>query len=165
MLASIDRTEHGYFARFERRLKHSVEEVWSYLTDNEKLKQWFPELRVEELREGGTILFDMGDGTFEKMNITRLQIHSLLEYTWADDLVRFELSPEPDGCFLVFQEELTKITDHTAKDLAGWHVCLDVIEALLDGRTMESRFEVWKTWHEKYVQALSDIKNSATDAS
>jgi uncharacterized protein YndB with AHSA1/START domain len=157
MLAVIERSENGYIAKFERYMKHPVEDVWAYITDNDKLPNWFPELRVDELRVGGVLKFDMGNGTFEKMKITKLKMESVLEYTWADDMVRFELSPETEGCNLVLNEKLNKITEHTPRDLAGWHVCLDVIHALLDGPTIESRKDEWKKWYKKYKEAIEEI--------
>jgi uncharacterized protein YndB with AHSA1/START domain len=158
LLAQIEKVENGYTVRYERHLKHSVEEVWSYLTDNDKLPQWFSELRVDELREGGVIKFDMGDGSFEEMKILDLKMNSVLEYTWGQDIVRFELSQEQDGCSLVLLEKIHTITDHTPRDLAGWHVCLDVIAALLDGKIIDRKDE-WKKWYEKYVQAVNLVKN------
>lgn len=157
MLAVIQQIENGYIARFERHLKHSVEKVWSTLTENEKLTKWFSELRVDDLREGGIIKFDMQDGTFEELEIIELKICSVLEYTWGEDLVRFELYPEPEGCRLVLIEKINKITNHTPKDIAGWDVCLDVIEALLDSRTIESRMDIWKIKYEKYVQVMENL--------
>lgn len=157
MLAVIQQTEYGYTARYERRLKHSAQKVWAYLTENEKLAKWFSELSVEDLREGGIIKFDMQDGTFEEMSILELKMHSVLEYTWGEDQVRFELYPEADGCRLVMIEKINKLTDHTPRDLAGWHVCLDVIEALLEGRTVENRHDYWKTWYEKYAAAIGNL--------
>jgi uncharacterized protein YndB with AHSA1/START domain len=157
MLAVIQKIENGSIARFERHLKHSVEKVWSYLTENEKLAKWFSELRVDDLREGGSIKFDMQDGTFEEIKIIELKMYSVLEYTWGEDRVRFELYPEPEGCLLVLKETITAITNHTPRDLAGWHVCLDVIDALLDDRTIESRDEAWKAWHEKYIRAIGNV--------
>ncbi|MBD8497967.1 SRPBCC family protein [Paenibacillus arenosi] len=156
MLAVLQHVEGGHIARFERHLQYSVEEVWSMLTENDKLAQWFPELRVDELRAGGFIKFDMGDGTFEEFAILELKTNSVLEYTWGEDRVRFELYPTPDGCELFLIETIHKMTDHTPKDLAGWHVCLDVILALLDGRTIESRTNEWKIWHEKYIKLISE---------
>lgn len=158
MSAEIKKVKNGYIARFERPLKHSAKEIWSFLTDNEKLKQWFPELHIDDLREGGIIKFDMQDGTYEEMDITELKMYSVLEYTWGEDLVRFELYPETEGCRLVFIERLKKMTDHTPKDIAGWDVCLDVIEALLDGRTVESRKDIWKVKYEKYVQEIEQLE-------
>ncbi|UUZ81910.1 SRPBCC family protein [Paenibacillus sp. P26] len=156
MLAVVQKVEGGYVARFDRHLKHSVEKVWSWLTENDKLGKWFAESRVEDLREGGVIKFDMQDGTFEEMQIIELKMHSVLEYTWGKDRVRFELYPEEGGCHLVLIEKIREITDHTPKDLAGWHVCLDVISALLDGRTLDRKDE-WRAQYEKYVQRIGEV--------
>jgi uncharacterized protein YndB with AHSA1/START domain len=109
-------------------------------------------LRIEDLREGGLIKFDMGDGTFEEMRITHLEPYSVLEYTWGEDEVRFELHPVQEGCRLVLTEIIHSMTSHTPRDLAGWHVCLDVIGALLDDRTLESRKDEWRSWYEKYQE-------------
>jgi uncharacterized protein YndB with AHSA1/START domain len=155
VLAVIQKTENGYIARFERHLKHSVEKVWSSLTENDKLAKWFPELRVVELREGGTMQFAMPNGTVDELQITELIEYSVLEYTWWGDGVRFELYPEAEGCRLVLIRKLNTVTDHTPKDLTGWHVCLDVINALLNGTTIE-RKEEWKKWYEKYIQAVAE---------
>ncbi len=156
MLAQIEQVENGYCATFELLLNHPVEEVWSYLTDNEKLPRWFSELRVDELREGGVIKFDMGNGAFEEMEILELKNQAVLEYTWGDDIIRFELSNQPNGCLFVLKETITKLTNHTPRDLAGWHVCLDVIQALLDGKTID-RKEEWKIWYEKYVKEIEKV--------
>jgi len=150
MIADLKQTPNGTIARFERHWEHSVQDVWSFLTENEKLAKWFSELQVEELREGGVIRFNMPDGTFLALQILELVPYAVLEYTWAEDQVRFELYPEPNGCRLLLIETIHHITSHTPKDLAGWHVCLNVIEALLDGHTLESREDEWKAWYEKY---------------
>ncbi|MCM3570690.1 SRPBCC family protein [Neobacillus mesonae] len=159
MLAVIEKAEGGYTARFERHLKHSVEEVWSWLTENEKLAQWFNELRVGDLQKGGYMKFNMPDGTFEELSIYELEANAVLEFSWWADTVCFELSQESAGCQLIMFEKLAEITDHTPKDLAGWHVCLDVIEALMDGRTIE-RMEEWKKWYEKYKEAAGRLTQS-----
>ncbi|MFC0271738.1 SRPBCC family protein [Metabacillus herbersteinensis] len=155
MLASIEKVENGYIARFERHLKHSVETVWSWLTENEKLAQWFSELRVDELSKGGFYKFDMQDGSFEELEIIEFKMYDILEFMWSgEDSVRFELYQESGGCKLVLKEKIEVITDHTPKDLAGWHVCLDVINALMDGKTIDFREDDWKEWNEKYILAV-----------
>jgi uncharacterized protein YndB with AHSA1/START domain len=162
MLAVIQQTENGVTARFERRFKHPVAKVWSMLTENDRLAQWFPELRVDDLREGGVIKFDMQDGTFETMNILELKPHSVLAYTWGADRVRFELYPEADGCRLVLIEAIGTVTEHTPKDLAGWHVCLDVIGALLDNdtKTSEWRHDEWKELYPQYIRLVGDFQTA-----
>lgn len=157
MLAVVSQNVDGYTVRFERRFAgRSVQQVWAYLTDNDLLPTWFTELRVGELREGGSMKFHMPDGgAVLDMPILDMKLESVLEYTWGEDVVRFELYPEPSGCRLVLLEKLGKLTAHTPKDLAGWHVCLDVIVALLEGRTIENRKEEWERWYAKYREALA----------
>ncbi|MEH7236802.1 SRPBCC family protein [Bacillus sp. JJ1562] len=157
MLATLTKNEPNYIATFERHYPHSVDEVWAMLTDNEKLPTWFAELKVDDLRKGGLILFDMGDGTFEEMTITDLSDRSVLEFTWADDSVRFELTSEQEGCKLLLIETITKLTDQTPRDLAGWHVCLDVIGVLLDGKQVENRKLQWEPLYEQYVEAINNL--------
>ncbi|MNW15819.1 hypothetical protein D3C71_2144520 [compost metagenome] len=57
----------------------------------------------------------------------------------------------------MFSEYLHQITEHTPRDLAGWHVCLDVIEALLAGRTIASRKDMWNGWYVKYKQLTDTV--------
>lgn len=156
MIARIEKVDNNYLAIYERHLKHPVENVWAYLTDNEKLPKWFSELRVDELREGGVIKFDMGDGTLDELTILDLKLNSILEFSWWVDTVRFELSPESGGSSLRLIEKIHTITEYTPRDLAGWHVCLDVIEALLDGRSIE-RKEEWEIWYKKYVKEIEKV--------
>ncbi|GIO34655.1 MULTISPECIES: SRPBCC family protein [Paenibacillus] len=159
-LAVVEQDGEETRVRFVRHLKHPVEKVWTALTDNDKLKQWFSELRVEDLREGGTISFDMQNGTYEYFEILELKPLSVLEYTWAENRVRFELYPEPEGCRLVLIETVVEITDHTPKDIAGWDVCLDVIEALLDGRTVSQRKAVWEEKYPRYVEKFAELNRN-----
>jgi uncharacterized protein YndB with AHSA1/START domain len=157
MIAKLTKVESGYTATFERQLHHPVEKVWSLLTENSQLKKWFSELQVDELREGGLIKFDMGDGNFEEMKILELKTNSVLEYTWGEDIVRFELFQKEAGCLLVLVEKINELTNHTPKDLAGWHVCLDVIEHLLNESEVGSREEAWKKLYEEYIKAVAQV--------
>lgn len=154
MIATIQNEKGIYLARFERQFNHSVETVWEMLTDNEKLKQWFDELEIVDLRQDGLIQFDMQDGTYEDMKILDYEPLKTLVFEWGQDIARFELSSLPNGCKLVFVETISTITEHTPKDLAGWHVCLDVIQALLDGDSIK-REDDWKIWFKKYKELLN----------
>ncbi|WP_102345653.1 SRPBCC family protein [Bacillus sp. Marseille-P3661] len=151
MLAQINKVENKYIATFIRHWDYSVGEVWSWLTENDKLEKWFSELEIDDLSEGGIIKFDMQDGTFEEMKITNLKVFSVLEFTWGEDLVRFELEEKNNGCRLLLIEEINKVSMHTPKDLAGWHVCLDVIHALLNSESI-CRQPEWEKWYEQYAK-------------
>ncbi|WP_342599540.1 SRPBCC family protein [Psychrobacillus sp. FSL H8-0483] len=160
MIATIQKESEIYTARYERHFHHSVEEVWSMLTDNEKLQQWFTELQVVDLRNGGLIKFDMQDGNFIDMKILDYEAFKILAFEWGEDIARFELSSVNDGCQLTFIETISSFSEQKVKDLAGWHVCLDVIEAILDGRTIASRKDQWKAWYVKYEELLEGLRKA-----
>ncbi|CAM3583695.1 SRPBCC family protein [Paenibacillus lupini] len=167
MLATIRREGSGYTVVFERKLRHPKEEVWSYFTDNEKLPKWFSELRVEDLREGGHLSFNMGDGSYETMRITAYEPLSVLAFTWGEDMaVRFELHENDGICTLQLIESILNPSEHTPKDLAGWHVCLDVIQSLLDnGQPLAARREHWERWYPKYQDALQQLQSLIVECS
>ncbi|MFC5448569.1 SRPBCC family protein [Paenibacillus aestuarii] len=156
MLASIQRTDAGYIVRFDRHLQHAVEKVWAAITDNDKLAKWMPNLQINDLRSGGLIKFDMkdGSGTFIDMEILECIPYSVLEFVWGTDRVRFELYPEPEGCLLVLKEYIGALSDHTSKDLSGWHVCLDMMSALLQGQPMAFPKSDWEKWHARYKEEV-----------
>lgn len=156
MLAEIEKRGILIKARMVRLWKYPVEEVWSWLTENDKLQQWFSSLQIEELKQGGRIRFDMQDGTFEEMEILAYEENAILEFTWGQDQVRFELTPHGEGTQLVFTEVLNEVNDHTPKDLAGWHVCLDVMEALLEGQPVDFREDDWRQRYEEYKALLEE---------
>ncbi|HET7628222.1 MAG TPA: metalloregulator ArsR/SmtB family transcription factor [Bacillales bacterium] len=159
MLAVIMKREGGWTARFDRPMKHSLEKVWAVLTENDKLKQWMPNLEIIKLGSGGTIKFHMNDGTGSSFDIaiTDYEAHSHLQYEWGDGSVRFELNEQPDGCLLVLKEFIPEVTDHTPKDLAGWHVCLDLFGRLLAGESTDFPMHEWEQWHAEYVERLKDV--------
>lgn len=158
MRAEITQLEKGYKAVFERQLAHGSDKVWSMLADNSRLKQWFDELRIAEPGKGGNLVFDMGDGSIEELTITDYEEGRVLAFEWWEDHVRFELAEESaDGTTMLrLVETIDRINPQTAKDLAGWHVCLDVIEAILNGEDI-NRDEEWKRWHAEYKRLLDSM--------
>lgn len=160
MTAKLKSVPEGTTATFERHYKHSAGEVWAYLTDNDLLPEWFSELRVKELRTGGSMVFDMQDGNLIEMEIYECKPASVLEYSWGEDKIRFELAAEPEGCRLLLIETIGTLTDHTPKDLAGWHVCLDVIAALLDGEVLKDRKGAWEQQYEVYIALVEEYRQS-----
>jgi uncharacterized protein YndB with AHSA1/START domain len=115
--------------RFERRLPHSPERVWRALTEVGELRRWFVEILDYDrsrltFERDATLTFaaeGFPDGHGE---VTAYQPLALLEYTWADEVLRFELTPDGDGCVLVF----TNIVDGPETAVAvesGWQTGLE----------------------------------------
>lgn len=161
MLAVVEKFEDGYIATYNRPLHHSVDKVWSALTENAKLEKWMSNLQVIDLQKGGTIKFNMNDGTGKYLDISILDYKELsyLQYEWGEGWVRFELYPKDDGCLLILKEYIPTLSDHTSKDLAGWHVCLDMFSTLLDGQYMDFPMDEWEKWHEKYINVIRQIES------
>ncbi len=157
MIADIKKDNEGILVKWERKTNQPVEAVWAMLSDNNKLEKWFDELRAGDLRKGGFMKFYIPDVMDEKLEIMDFKPNSVLEFDWFGDVIRFELHPENEGSTLILLEKVKTITEQTKKDLAGWHVCLDVIIALLDGKTFQ-RDDAWKHWHEKYTEKLAEFE-------
>ena len=64
--------------------------------------------------------------------VTTAQPPTLLEYTWGEDHLRWELAPTPTGTRLTLRHTLAD-QDFVPKVAAGWHLCLVVAGRLLDG--------------------------------
>ena len=94
--------------RLERRLPDPPDVVWRALTEREQLRAWFPP-EVLDLTLTGEVL--------------EVDEPSVLEFTWGDDTLRFELWPEGNGTRLVLVDELPP--DAAARNAAGWEQCLD----------------------------------------
>ncbi|MEB2300155.1 SRPBCC family protein [Lysinibacillus xylanilyticus] len=155
MLATIQKQQNSSIVKFNRPLSHSVDAVWAVLTENEKLQKWMNNLEIIDLRKNGKIHFNMNDGTdtYMEVTITDYVEKEVLEFDWGKDTVRFELSPTSSGSMLVLLESIGELTEHTPKDLAGWHICLDLLSDLLNGTVHEEfPMEEWKKWFVEYKQ-------------
>ncbi|MFB7156488.1 SRPBCC family protein [Lysinibacillus sp. NPDC056232] len=161
MLATIQKQQNNYVVKFNRPLSHSVEAVWAVLTENGKLQKWMNNLEIIDLRKNGKIHFNMNDGTnaHKEIAITDYAEKEVLEFDWGKDTVRFELSPTGNGSILVLLETIGELTDHTSKDLAGWHICLNLLSDLLNGIVHEEfPMEEWQKWFAEYKQLVDDVE-------
>jgi uncharacterized protein YndB with AHSA1/START domain len=141
---------------FARRLPHPPEKVWRALTEAEHLKEWFPNDIEGERKEGAALQHVFRNGEAPKMGGEMLVFEppAVLEFTWGDDTLRFELRAEDDGrtTVLDFVDVLDDV-GKAARDGAGWHVCLDGLEEhLRDEPTHWNEMEIWKPVHEAYVK-------------
>jgi uncharacterized protein YndB with AHSA1/START domain len=144
--------------RFERRLKHPVERVWSALTDPDQLSAWWGDADLE-LVEGGRFVMrwrntdDEGNRAVMTATITRLEPPTLLET--SGDLhgdLRWELRPDGEGTLLTFTSTLELPEEFRTQVLAGWHWHLDALAAALEGERADlEALPGWPEVHERYV--------------
>jgi uncharacterized protein YndB with AHSA1/START domain len=126
---TLERLKDGnYRVRYERHYPHPPDKVWRALIDPTELKHWFPSAIEGERKPGAKLRF-VFEGEAGPVTEGVMRVYDpprVLEFTWLDDLLRFELSPERDGCKLVFFTTFTERVK-APRDSAGWHKCLDAL--------------------------------------
>lgn len=79
--SELRKTRDGtWVALFTNSHGYSKERVWEVLTNEEFVSKWHPELRMHELRDGGNIIFDFGNGEFHRLPIREFEEYNLLEF-------------------------------------------------------------------------------------
>jgi uncharacterized protein YndB with AHSA1/START domain len=139
----------------ERQLDSSPAEVWSDLTDRDRLRTWFPcdvIVKGGAWRVGATISFpfpvEVIDMTL-RGEVLECEEQTRLSYTWGDDVLTFELHADKESTTLVLRNELD--ASAAARNAAGWDDCLD----RLAGRPVSPG--AWKTHFEEYRQRFEGI--------
>ncbi|HEX2499574.1 MAG TPA: SRPBCC family protein [Actinomycetes bacterium] len=126
----------GWTLALVRDLRHPPEVVWSALTHPAQLGDWAPYTANRDLGSVGDATLTMIDGdTAEDVpsKVIRAERPELLEHTFGTDLLRWELTATESGTRLTLRHTVGD-RDWLAKVAAGWHICLDVAERMLDGR-------------------------------
>jgi uncharacterized protein YndB with AHSA1/START domain len=139
--------------RFTRRLPHPPGKVWRALTEPEHLAAWFPTTVEGERAAGARLRFSFPNGEAPPIEGEMLVYEppSVLEYRWGGDTLRFEVRPNGDGCVLTLLDTLED-RGKGARDAAGWHVCLDVLEIHLRGGEARPALQTrWREVHPDYV--------------
>lgn len=115
---------------FEVEISAPIQEVFALLTTNTGLAKWFNELEVGELGADGYLLFVMTPEEKITMPIRAFEPNQKLAFEWDQDEVAFELNKiTANKTRLTFTEQLTTITEHSPRDISGWHICLKKLQA------------------------------------
>jgi uncharacterized protein YndB with AHSA1/START domain len=147
---------------FVRVLRHPPEKVWAALTEPAQVAEWSPYTTSRDLGSPGDATLTMIDGDLSEdlsATVTRVERPHLLEYTFGTDLLQWELTPSDVGTRLTLRHTL-KDRDWLPKIAAGWHLCLDVAEHLLDGapigpiRGSEATNFGWQQLSDSYAEQL-----------
>jgi uncharacterized protein YndB with AHSA1/START domain len=140
--------------RMERRLAHPQALVWRALTEPAELSQWFPATVKMDLSIGAEVHFDAdaGGSTSQAGKIIELDPPRLFAFSWDDDLLRWELRPEADGCLLIFTHTFDDRAG-AASFASGWQECLQAMELLLDQKPVTIGRPTAEL-HDSYVDAF-----------
>jgi uncharacterized protein YndB with AHSA1/START domain len=146
-----------------RELHHAPDKVWRALTDPAQLREWAPFDADGHLGTAGATVTLTTVGApkphVTETTVTRADASSRLEYTWGGFDMRWELEPIAGGTRLTLWTNIDR--RYIAMGAAGWHLCLDVLDHLLNGSPIgrivgpdAMQFEGWQRLHAEYSQAF-----------
>ena len=137
---TVRKLDDGRYAlRFERRYPHPVVKVWRALTEAGELREWFVEILDYErsrltFEPGADLAFVTSSGeSAGSGRVVACEPPTLLEYTWDNETLRFELTEDGAETVLVFTN-IVDDRDTAAAVEPGWGTGLDRLGVLLDGR-------------------------------
>ena len=118
-----------------RELRHPPEKVWKALTDPASLREWAPfDVDASLGAAGSTVnLTAVGAPTLQvsETRVTRADAPKVLEYNWGSQDLRWELEALDGGTRLTLWHNIDR--RFISMGAAGWHICFDVLNRLLDG--------------------------------
>ncbi|WXB91442.1 SRPBCC family protein [Metabacillus sp. FJAT-53654] len=141
---TLHKSNGRYALRFERFFPHNPEDVFLFITNPCYFSQWYPFATGEmDLRLGGNIAFDDGEGTTYKGTITELEKPYLFGFREVDDLINISLQEEDKGCRMIFIHTFND-DSWAVNTAAGWHRCLDVLMQIFNGKPIK--------WHDNSTE-------------
>ena len=165
MDATLTRQGTSYTLAFERQLSHPPEKVWRVLTERDLLKQWFPCDIEGEWKPGANLKFHFMHGEGDGLSEEELRGEVLvvdpprrLEFRWGNHYYLSELTPDGDGCTLSFSDRFADGSEG-ARNAAGWELCLDNLDLLLDGAEL-AKFAM-ERWQERFYYYARLFEESA----
>jgi uncharacterized protein YndB with AHSA1/START domain len=165
--------QHGRWTLvFVRELRHAPEKVWRALTDPAQLRSWAPFVPDRDLGRAGAAVLTMLDGGEESADaplpgeVRRVEPPHLLEYTWDEDVLRWELTPVDGGTRLTLRHTVQS-RDWLPRVAAGWHLCFDAAERLLAGEPVvpvvgdAAMGHGWRALHDGYARRFASCQDSS----
>jgi uncharacterized protein YndB with AHSA1/START domain len=144
-----------------RELHHQPEKVWQALTDPAQLREWSPFEADGSMATAGTKVKLTTVGAparhVTETTVKRADAPKVLEYDFGGNDMRWELEAVGGGTRLTLWMSIDR--RYVSMGAAGWHICFDVLDHLLNGTPigriagMEAmKFEGWQRLHAEYAQ-------------
>jgi uncharacterized protein YndB with AHSA1/START domain len=120
-----------------RELGHGVDRVWSMLTEPDELRTWSPVVPSRPLTSVGpatsreTAAAEVVDAEVLVCDPPRV-----LSHRWGTAVLHWTLTPTEGGCRLTLEHAFGDRSVGPSA-AAGWHLCLAVLVARLDGEDVE----------------------------
>lgn len=145
MKISITTTSTHYQLNVAYSVSASLTETWDLLATDAGFAKWFPELHIE----GQKLVFEMEDFREEMDLLAYCEPHEIV-YTWDTARVGFILTEQEGGSHIAFEEIIPKDFGNefatAEKDMTGWLVQHECIQALLEGAEVPEQKTLQEKW-------------------
>lgn len=145
------RENDRWLATFTLNNGYSVDRVWKVITKDEHVKNWHPELRMDELREGGNVIFQFENGETHKLPIKEFEEGKILGFDWYGSYIRFEVKENGQ---LQMTFTIKEVNEQALRDLTGWTMISEAIDATSRGESFTFDKEKAKRIREEYEREL-----------
>ena len=155
----------------QRWLPGPVERIWDYLTQGEMRRKWLAAGQMT-LTPGATFeliwcndeLSDVADhrpaGFAEEQRmqsrIIAVEPMRLLTFGWGNGDVTIQLEPRGDKVLLTLTHRGLEASSDPSMEAAGWHMHLDILDALAAGRNAGSFWSGWTKLRSIYQARLAN---------
>lgn len=151
--SKLQKTESGeWIASFTTNHEYPKEQAWEVLTSEDFVSKWHPQLRMHELRDGGNVIFDFGNGEIHKLAIREFIEGKIFGFDWYGSYIRFEVN---DDGQLLMTITINEVNEQTLRDLTGWTMVSKAINATLYGENFTFDKEEAGKIHKQYERAMN----------
>ena len=157
---TLESRDGAWVLTLVRDFAHPTEKVWPWLTDPDRLRRWSPIVPDEPLDAvGPRRVSENPDDAAVTGDVIAVDPPRELVHRWGDDLVRWRLTPTDAGCRLRLEQTMRE-RDHAAMNAAGWQLCLDVLDDVLDGADrprvvgQDAAAYGWEALRDSYAEML-----------
>jgi uncharacterized protein YndB with AHSA1/START domain len=134
-VAQIQKVGEKWTLVLVKELRHPPERVWQALVDPAQLREWAPFDAEGNLGTAGATVKLTTVGApgprITETRVTRADAPRMLEYTWGDFDMRWELEALGGGTRLTLWTNIGR--RFISMGAAGWHICFDVLDHYLGG--------------------------------
>lgn len=151
---AVDLTEDAVILEVD--LSGTGAQIWEHLTDPELLATWSPIVPERSLTEPGPVLSrETPEADPVAVDVLATAGEHALTHRWGDDLLEWLI----DEARLTLLMKLAA-PQHAPTHLAGWQVCLGVLDARLEGHDQkrivghDALEHGWRELRERYAREL-----------
>lgn len=158
--ASIQKDGEKWTLVLVRDLPHPPAKVWKAITEPEHLREWAPFDADRSLGTVGSAKLSTAGAPKQvvaESKVKRAEAPRVLEYSWGEQDLRWELEPQGTGTRLTLWHNIDR--RFISMGAAGWHICIDVLDRLIAGQPIgrivgpeAMQFDGWQRLNGEYAK-------------